>query len=446
MSDMDLQPIREETIARPLQAGHKRPHSSNSDTSSSSSDSSSSSSEDAKRKRRYRKKKSKKRNSKLKQLSKEISELRNLFSQVPSYNEVNTDRVSICSGVSGDLYENIDCSNQYVTDVHSMPDSKFTFDIETKLKEPSVPKTPEQFVKMLADAQHFGTAAWTEVRYAETQKLYNHTPGFVDLESNDEIRRYDSLTHLAKADKAYAAITFCVLKQKESLQESIRELLTWAKTEPNNNCNLLNKKIEDLFLNGEFHKISNDLLQLVCGHRSEIIEVRRDAIIKNVKDPVVKMSLKKIPPSITHIFESVAFSSTLEKAGGVRKTFWPLRSEALHKSVNTKTRQPSGGSGVRKFMAPSNGAQMSHYLSGPSTSRHAYNNMPPSKGGYHYMNQDNFHGMAHDMTCHGNYIPSDNVRGSFQNRGSRSRNAQRGGRGRVHSSHAFRGNSKRYDQ
>lgn len=79
------------------------------------------------------------------------------------------------------------------------------------MKEPSIPKTPREFLETLKDLQHLDSSDWCEVRYAETQKLYNSTPGFIDLEMNEEIRAYDSLRHLAHADKTFAALSFAKL-------------------------------------------------------------------------------------------------------------------------------------------------------------------------------------------------------------------------------------------
>ncbi|CAH0723957.1 unnamed protein product, partial [Brenthis ino] len=75
------------------------------------------------------------------------------------------------------------------------------------------------------------------------------------------------------------------------------------------------------FLKVDLFKISSDLLQLVCGHRAESIEMRRETITGQVRDPLVKTSLNKIPPSTMHLFDSEAFSLALEKSGGVRKVF-----------------------------------------------------------------------------------------------------------------------------
>lgn len=365
----------------------------------------------------------------MRKLRKEISELRNMFTQSAYYNHydpnymtrADTDRVSVSSGVSRDLYEELGMDAQADNSLNNTANSEFTFNIETKLKEPAVPKTPEGLIKTLVDVQHFGKPTWSEVRYAETQKSYNHSPGFVDLEVNSEVKQYDSLIQLAKSDKAYAAITFGILKQKESLQNCIRSLLTWCKSE--SNLGNINSKIEELFLNGEFHKISSDLLQLVCGHRCEIIQLRRDAIIKQVKDPLVKGILNKIPPSTTHLFESDAFSAALEKVGGVRKAFWMTKSNSLQRSSTRKTSPPRG----KLPVAPSYGAH--DYTPGPS--RPVYNTLAPSKGGYRYEGSQN-------------YITSQKFRGSFPNRSSGLRGSKRGGRGRD--SNAQRGNNKHLQQ
>ncbi|KAF9795754.1 hypothetical protein SFRURICE_006926 [Spodoptera frugiperda] len=331
---VDVSAAEPQVVAGPSGRTRKRNVSSSSSSTTSSSSSSSSSPKRTKRSRRSRRKKNKRArqsNSTLGKLIKEVQELREQVFVNNTHNACH-DGLSVCSGVSGELYdqhfeEQTECPN--VDDKNSQLD--FTFDIETKLKEPSVPKTPENLLKMLLDVQRLGSFAWSEVRYSDTQKLYNHSPGFIDLDTNEEIKMYDTLRHLAHADKSYAAITFCILKQKESLQEAIRNLLLWAKSTQVNYDNL-SGKVEELFQKGDLHKISSDLLQLVCGHRAESIEMRRDAITTQIRDPLVKASLNRIPPTSTHLFSPDLFATALEKAGGVRKAFWPPKSESHTRS------------------------------------------------------------------------------------------------------------------
>ncbi|XP_052751842.1 uncharacterized protein LOC128200919, partial [Galleria mellonella] len=317
------------------------------------------------------------------------------------------DNVSLSSEVSGQLYTDV------VDDCFSCENKDFTFDIDTKLKEPVVPKTPDDFLKKLLEVQRLGTSSWSDVRYAETQKLYNHTPGYTDLETNEEVKMYDTSRNLAYADKSYAAITFCILKQRESLQEGFRDLLSWAKNTKELNVENLNLQLEQIFQKGPFHKISSDLLQLVCGHRAESIEMRRESIISQVRDPLIKASLNRIPPSATFIFDAEPFTSTLGKVGGMRKAFWPLKRDKISQyknQPNLSNRHPSRGQGIKRQAVPSRGNQ--YYSYEPSLHAHACNN-PPSRGGYQCQ-----HTVYPPVRYTSNVQYTNTGKGTFHDRGS----------------------------
>lgn len=436
-------------VAGPSKVSRKRSQSSSSSSSTSSSSSSSSSSgPKRKRSRRHRRKKSKRSkhsNRMMDKLFKEVGELRKHIAtsnNTEVFNNAETgcqdDDASICSGLNGEIHDNFfddvtpasQCDN---------PNADFTFEIETKLKDPAIPKTPAPFLKMLADVQRLGNASWSEIRYAETQKSYNHTPGFTDLETNEEVKIYDTLRHLTHTDKSYAALTYCVLKQKEVLQDSIRDLISWARvTEVNSES--LSGKVDELFLKGDFHKVSTDLLQLVCGHRAETIEMRRETITSQIRDPLVKASLNRIPPSTNYLFESEPFTAAIEKAGGVRKAFWPPKAESFSQArPNQSSRRPSRGQGARKSTVPSRGTQyVAHEQCGQAVCSHACNN-PPSRGGHQYANYP-----LRAPPSGGQFdFKNFNGRGAFHNRGSRPDRGSNRGRS---NSRMFRGNQKRYQQ
>lgn len=426
-----------QAVAGPSGLNRKRDRSSSSSsaTSVSSSSTSTSGSKQArsKNRRRHKKRKRARRSGQMDKLFKEIGELRKQINTTSNIDTACCDNASVFSGISGQLYEQIsdeDCSNQELQNTSL----DFTFDIDTKLKEPLVPKTPESFLKKLVDIQRFGSTSWSEVRYADTQKLYNHTPGFIDLETNEEVKAYDTLRHLAHADKSYAALTYCILKQRQSLQEGIRDLLSWAKNTECISFDNLNGKIDELFQKGEFHKISSDLLQLACGHRAESIEMRRETITSQVRDPLVKAFLNKIPPSSTYIFNAEPFTSTLEKAGGVRKAFWPPKTERSSQKPYQPSSRPSRGQGARKPPVPSRGTPFHE----PGSHTHTCHN-PPSRGDYHGQCQHTHTSSRGNSSGHCDHF---NSRSSFRNRGSR---PERGStRGRANSSKSSRG--KRYKQ
>ncbi|CAH0713788.1 unnamed protein product, partial [Brenthis ino] len=402
-----------QAVAGPSGEARKRKQSSVSSTTSSSSSSSSSSDDRRKnRRRKYKKsKRAKRTDPRMDKLLKEMGELRQIVS-LNNNDKTWQDSVSIYPDQE-ELCEQLDFE-------HDRDDNSFSFEIETKLKEPSVPKTPDSYLKMLSDVQRFGSTSWSDVRYAETQKLYNHTPGFTDLETNDEVKMFDNLRHLAYADKAYAAITYCILKQKISLQEVIRNLISWAKNTNSINVDNLGDKVDELFLKGDLFKISSDLLQLVCGHRAESIEMRRETITSQVRDPLVRTSLNKIPPSTTHLFDSEAFSLAIEKSGGVRKVFWPPKNSVPSQArVTQMNHRPSRGQNIRKSIVPSRGAQCNCYEQNNQTTMHLHGcNNPPSRGEIYYNNQLPQYPMNVNQ-----------YRGSFQNRGSRPGRGSIRGRG-----------------
>ncbi|XP_049867072.1 uncharacterized protein LOC126367541 [Pectinophora gossypiella] len=404
--------------------------SSSSSTSSSSSSSSSSSASHSKRKlkRRHNKKRGgkrgRRRDYRLDKLSQELSELRKRFTfrDGSSVQLSQNDVCSIDDNVSGDLYveEPATILREPTCDDSFQPN--IIFDIETKLKEPTVPKTPQNLLEILNNIQHFNSNEWSEVRYAEVQKLYNYSPGFVDLDVNDELKAYDSLKHLCYSDKSYAALTYCVLKQRETLQSALKYLLQWAQ-HSDLTFEGINEKINELFLKGDLFKVSSDLLQLICGHRAEVIQMRRDGIINHVRDPIHKAALRKIPPSCDHVFESDKLLSVLEKSGGVRKIFFPLNrqgptvsaSQAITSS-NRPARLPSQGQAVRNV--PSQGA----ISRGCSAQSHISYSYQPSQGCSHTrpLQGQRFHGNESRSTF------ASNARGSFGPRGGRSNNRGRG--------------------
>lgn len=394
--------------------------SSSSPSSSDSTDSASSSDRKKKRGRHHKRRggkhsrKSRKDNRQMQKLFREVSALRNqitLSSSVPCGSAepasvVDNDAL-IDDNVSGILYnDSIDAYAGEPTRVQ-LP---FNFDIETKLKEPAVPKAPDNLLKALQDVQYFNKSEWSEVRYSEVQKSYCHTPGFVDLEANEEIRAYDQLRHLAYADKAYAALTFCALKQRQALSSTLTELLSWAHAEQDLNFNSLQDKITEVFSNGDFQKVSSDLLQLICGHRAEILQMRRDGITNHVRDPLIKATLRKIPPSDRHLFENESFTAALEKMGGVKKAFVPLTKptsgSASQAGPNKAARHPPQGSAL--YHGPSQG-----------TSHGCCTFVPHPHYQYRQSSQDCYHDRPQRQNNQSDRrtAPTSNNRGSFRSRG-----------------------------
>lgn len=361
--------------------------SSSSSNSSSSGSSSSSSGDNPKRSRRNKKKAGKrKRRSerKVRKLAKEVRDLRRQMANQDSVQRVSTnldyDAISLMSGISENRYEQmLDVQPSIFS---ACGDQEFTLSLETKLKEPSMPKTPDNYLKLLCDLQHLDKSDWNEIRYSDTQKLYNHSPGYTDIEMNEEVKAFESPRHLVYADKTFGALTMCVLKQRECLQGTLQELLQWARNSDSLNYDTLFQKVNELFSSGDFIRCSSDLLQIICGHRAEIIQMRRDCVTKQAKDPLTKASLKKIPPTCTNLFNAERFTAAVEKSGGVRKCFWPLQKGNTSSTSQVDANKRCGPSqGQKPYNKSSQAfAHMPQACQNSTAHSQCVGNNPPSQG------------------------------------------------------------------
>lgn len=296
--------------------------SSDSSSSGSSSSTSGSSEWDQPRKRSKRSSKSKRsRRNKDKKFNKLFDEISQIKKQLAENNALGG--TSLPQEIEGDWVDDNVSGHLYDSDhIEDESEPQFSLAIGTKVKDPDVLKTPASYLDILKNIQRLGDADWRNVRYSDVQKSYLHTPGFAELEANDEVKRFDSSRNTINTEKAFASICYALVKQRDQLEKEIRSFLLWAKDSPTLTFNDVNEKIQDIFVTGDFSKISNDALQLVCGHRAEVIQQRRETILASVKDPLHKSMLRKIPPTCQNLFEAEKFTAALEKAGGVRKVFW----------------------------------------------------------------------------------------------------------------------------
>lgn len=81
-------------------------------------------------------------------------------------------------------------------------------------------------------------------------------------------------------------------------------------------------KVGEIFYgNNEFSGHNDDILQIACGKRSEIIGFRRDKILGSCRNAYDKASLSKIPPSWVHLFGEDQLATQLQKLGGAARVF-----------------------------------------------------------------------------------------------------------------------------
>lgn len=348
---------------------------SSSSSSSSSSTSSSSSSDHGKRRRRKKIKVKSKKDSKLDQLINEVYALKNQLAQQRCSSFIESDNHEenyIDPNISGELYgpeplaEEQPAPRPAPQPQHAVSaplpqqaehddaprahadQAQFNLSVSTKLKEPSVPKASAVFLERLKKLQRFNDEEWSSVRYSEVQKQYVHSPGFINLEPNDEVKSYDSSKFSANMEKAFAGITYALLKQQDTLQNELRKFLSWAREVQALNYEEVYTKLNEIFSKSEYSKVSSDTFQLVCGHRAELVQHRREAILASVKDSFHKNALRKVPPSCSTLFEADKFNVVLEKAGGMRNVFWP-KDKDRYFSAPQNDRTPSSSAQATTF-------------------------------------------------------------------------------------------------
>lgn len=315
---------------------------------SQSSGSSSSSDSSTVRKRRHRRRKERRRRTKLsrledafEKLTKKVSSLQDLI--------VKNNTHSCMSDSESILY--IPSPTELE---HELNEEKgIDFKIQTTLKSQTL-QTNNTHLELLNKLQHFNSPDWAQVRYSEVQKLYNSTPGFVELESNDVLKNFERNRSLAVVENSLAAMSHAVILQNEAFQKGLGQFISWVSELKNpTTTEEITSKINEIFADGEYKKIQSDLLQMICGKRADIVQQRRDGILNSVKESCYKESLRKIPPSAHHLFDDARFSDFVGKQGGVLKIFQaaPTKLSSQYRSY-----KPSGQrkdtQGGRKYIVP----------------------------------------------------------------------------------------------
>lgn len=244
----------------------------------------------------------------------------------------------------------------------------------TVVKDPIYPKANDNYLKKLIDLQRFKSNDWNAIRFSEVQKKYISTPGFVELGINDELKRFGSQSseeyRLHLMERSFAALTSAILTQKDELCQTLQGLIDWA----GNNETALNPKslflkIEEAFnKQSPYMKVTDDILQMVCGRRADLIQSRRDLLVNQIPDEYHCEALKRIPPNAEFLFDVESINTYIQKIGGAEKLSAVSSTQSTPRSTNGNNNQP------RKYDDSSK----------PSTSKQSsekpFRNNPPKKG------------------------------------------------------------------
>lgn len=322
----------EKSAVESVKSSRKRSASSSSseDTSASTSESDSS----RRKSRKVRKRDAVSNNVHVEFLSQQVAFLTNLISQNYAANPVS----GACTNVTntGNAAEKtVQISNEKTVqnsndlELRGPTESSDKIEISefsTTVKDPIYPKASDPHLSRLSQLQRFKNDDWYAIRFSETQKKYVASPGFVELSVNDELKRLeaaairdDPRSHLL--ERTFASLTNAILTQKDELQRSLQMLVDWSNAaETNLTSTTLFAKIKELFAkDSAYSKVSDDLSQVVCGRRADLINTRREAILRQIPDDYHRDVLQKIPPTPQHLFDCDLIQSYLQKIGGVDK-------------------------------------------------------------------------------------------------------------------------------
>lgn len=219
--------------------------------------------------------------------------------------------------------------------------------LSTLLKDPKMASSDPSRVKRLEELQKFNDVNWKEVRYAEALKSYCAQPGFIELNVNDELRQFSKGKHfIVPVERSYAALSNALLSQQECLKQQLQEFVDWAAS-PTADLTASNifDKISELFnTKSKFHKTSEDIMQIVCGKRAECIESRRERILAEIPNKLLREGLRKIPPSVECLFDTTALASYIQRTGGVDKWIRPwFTSDKEHRKTVVPKQNPKPG-------------------------------------------------------------------------------------------------------
>ncbi|KPJ20245.1 hypothetical protein RR48_03954 [Papilio machaon] len=219
---------------------------------------------------------------------------------------------------------------------------------ENRVRKPANAKRLQQLIKL----QHFKSSTWPHIRYKKALIDMLAAPGFCNLKINNELYCLNKgRDFLAPTEEIMAAITNGMLHQRELLQSGLQEIIDWAHNNRDElRCeNLFNKFTSTFGSDSSSYKLSEQLLQIICGKRAECIEMRRKRLIDGIQDKNIQAALHNIPPCEEFLFEKTELGAFIQSLGGPQ--FWLSSSRIQRNKENHyKTREAPSTSSYKSNM------------------------------------------------------------------------------------------------
>lgn len=200
------------------------------------------------------------------------------------------------------------------------PDISFAFEPSIKELEPIVPPPSVGIEAQGIECQRLNSSGWAKIPFAEAQKEIQAGGMFSRLKINPEIEAHPSKEGelLANMDGTLGVLTHALLLQREMLKSAMKEVFKKHSAA----APVLREHLESK--DSPFRKVSDCLLQFVCGKRSDVFQKRRKNLEAATK--VSPKFLKEIPPSEAFLFEPKLLSDAIKNH--------PLSSKGRDRSVS----------------------------------------------------------------------------------------------------------------
>lgn len=166
----------------------------------------------------------------------------------------------------------------------------------TFVKEPDVKLPEADLLETAINCQRLGKADWSGVRYSEAEKRLKRGAVFQPLVMNTMFASKTGVAELSlrRQEGLLGSLTYGLLAQRKAFVEAQDSLLRQFPQ--------ASKAFDELFLGeSSFRSSSDDLLQITCGRRAEVIAERRKLV--EPSDLVSKRALLSVPPSPSHVFD-----------------------------------------------------------------------------------------------------------------------------------------------
>lgn len=152
------------------------------------------------------------------------------------------------------------------------PDISFAFEPSIKELEPIVPPPSVGIEARDIECHRLNSSGWAKIPFAEAQKEIQAGGGmFSRLKINPEIEAHPSKEGelLANMDGTLGVLTHALLLQQEMLKSAMKEVFKKDSAA----APVLREHLESK--DSSFRKVSECLLQFVCGKRSDVFQKRR---------------------------------------------------------------------------------------------------------------------------------------------------------------------------